>query len=351
MGVVDSTLASSGGGQALVAWAKNNGWTLVPSATTGPAVKYGEYVWKENRGTDTEKNISFGITQSGQPYSINTGNPVQFTGDKAVDAVTGQVLPESPNQNHVIRNIGLIAAGVGGVIAAPIIAGALAGGAGGGGAAAGSAGGAALGGGDIAAGTGLSLGAGAGAGAGTAGTAAAASTPAWLKAATGIGQVVTQAGKGAAEGRLAQNQANVQQDTLAIARARLAAELNAQRITDTNRLDKQVVAGDIQHNIQPFKLSVPGVADSTSVGGYNPSALGPNSRQAGATMSQNALADLVAGKSTGELSTVPQATPQPQASWVSKAMSILGPALQTYGMVNGVDPNDPYSVAKKVGGK
>ncbi len=215
--------------------------------------------------------------------------------------------------------------------------------------------------GGLALGGGLGGGASAGATGGGSGT-ASAGMPSWLKAATMLGGVATSAARGAAEGRIAQNQANVQQDTLAIARARLAAELNAQRIADTNHLNRQVVAGDIQHNIQPFHLSVPGVKDSTSTGGYNVSALGPNSREAGATMSQNALADLVSGKSAGELKP-PPATPQPQASWVSKALGVLGPALSVGGMFAGgapkapgsgfadvapavADPNDPYGLMK-----
>jgi hypothetical protein len=207
--------------------------------------------------------------------------------------------------------------------------------------------------------------AGAGAGVGTGTAAAGASTPAWLKTAlTLAGPIASRAAQGAAEGRIAQNQANVQQDTLAIARARLAAELMADKTTQTNRLNKQVVAGDVQHNLQPFHLTVPGVADSSAVGGFNASALGPNSREAGATLSQNALADLVSGKSVNDPNLkTPQATPQPSPSWVSKALGIIGPALSVGSLVAGAggtpkgnvmidpamttDPNDPLGFLKK----
>ncbi len=280
-------------GQALIDWARNNGWTLTQSATTGPGVKYGDPVWKENRGTDTEKNIHFGITQNGAAYNIDTGQPVTLSSDGHAYNPDGSRLPESPNQNHVIRNIGLAALGIGAGLAVPAIAGALSGGAVGGGGAAVAAGAGATGG--AGAGVGAATGAAAGGAAGGAGAAAgtAAGVGGFATFAKDIGHALTAANAGMASGRVAEAQANQAQNDAAI--REMGANLTKARdqSTATSTDYARQVHGGLLQGLQDFQVTPPpNIHMGTITGGARPSAI-IGAHDIGAGMQRQATLDLL----------------------------------------------------------
>lgn len=162
------------------------------------------------------------------------------------------------------------------------------------------------------------------------------------------GQVGGNAAASAAQGRLAEGQLTQGQDrnALGLYNAQLAAAQQA--INQHSQLAHQAGQGDVMSNVQDVNISgLPSNVHMGNVtGGLRPSLLGPNARQAGQTLSRNALLQLLQGDTN--LPKAPQLTPLPQANGLDKVNAGLGYAGSMAGALSPLfQPKggpQPYSV-------
>ena len=128
------------------------------------------------------------------------------------------------------------------------------------------------------------------------------------------GQVAGNDAAAAAQGRSlqAQLQQNQDRNALGLYQTKLAAAQQA--LNQHSQLASQAARGDLLNNVQDAQITgLPSYIHIGQVsGGLRPSALGPNARQAGATLSRNALLQLLQGDTN--LPTAPNLTPLPEAS-------------------------------------
>jgi hypothetical protein len=151
-----------------------------------------------------------------------------------------------------------------------------------------------------------------------------------------IGQIAGNDAAAAAQGRGMQAQIQQGQDRNAIAlyQAQLAAAKQAMEQNST--LASQAGQGDLMANVQDVQLNnLPASVQGhmpTMTGGLRPSVLGPNARQAGQTLSRNALLQLMQGSSN--LPMAPKMTPMPDASGYDDFSKILARAGSYAGAAN-----------------
>jgi hypothetical protein len=141
-----------------------------------------------------------------------------------------------------------------------------------------------------------------------------------------IGQIAGNDAAAAAQGRGQQAQIQQGQDRNAI-QLYLAQLAAAKQAMDQNsQLAGQAGHGDLMANVQDVQLNnLPASVQGrmpTLTGGLRPSVLGPNARQAGQTLSRNALLQLLQGPTN--MPTAPTMTPMPDASGYDTLSKILG---------------------------
>lgn len=141
----------------------------------------------------------------------------------------------------------------------------------------------------------------------------------------------------AAQGRIAQAQAQNQHDTNALNFFN-SARNNALQTPAV--LAREAAAGDTLNNLRDVQISgLPSYIHVPQIsGGTRPSNLGDNARNAGAALSRNALLQL--GKNSFDLPSMPTQTPLPTAGgwentmgWLGRAGSLANPTLS---ILNGI---------------
>lgn len=97
---------------------------------------------------------------------------------------------------------------------------------------------------------------------------------------------------------------------------------------------QQTARGDLMANVQDARFSRPaGVANISLSGGLRPSALGPNAREAGRTLSNQALSALMSGESFMPITPVGPVdldANMPQESTFDKILGLVGTAGNAY---------------------
>lgn len=146
------------------------------------------------------------------------------------------------------------------------------------------------------------------------------------QALTNVGQVAGNDAAAAASGRAQQGQIQQGQDRNAIGLYDAKLKAAQQALNQNSQLAGQTARGDLLSNVQDVNISgLPsGVHMANMTGGLRPSVLGPNARQAGSTLSRNALLQLMAGPTN--LPTAPSLTPLPDASAYDSLTKNLGRA-------------------------
>lgn len=144
---------------------------------------------------------------------------------------------------------------------------------------------------------------------------------------TGAGQVAGNDAAASAQGRLAQAGAQQAQDRNAIGLFGAKNAAAQQALNQHGQLAQQAAQGDVMSNVQDTQFSgLPSYIHQANIsGGLKPSLLGPNARQAGQTLSRNALMQLMAGDTN--LPKAPELTPLPEASTMdgfNKGLSRVG---------------------------
>jgi hypothetical protein len=142
----------------------------------------------------------------------------------------------------------------------------------------------------------------------------------------------SQARAGAAQAQQTQNSQgiaqNSSQNNVLLQMAQI--ELLRKQMEEANRAGRaqQTVRGDLMANVQDARFSRPaGVPDMALSGGMRPSALGPNSREAGRTLSSQALSALKSGDSfmpINPMGPIDLDANMPQESWFDKLMGGVG---------------------------
>jgi len=164
------------------------------------------------------------------------------------------------------------------------------------------------------------------------------------------GQVAGNAAGASAQGRLAEAQANQNQDRNALS---LFQDKNAQAqqaLNQHSQLAHQAGQGDLMSNVQDVNISgLPSNVHMGNVtGGLRPSLLGPNARQAGQTLSRNALLQLMQGDTN--LPKAPELTPLPQANAMDKINAGLGYAGSMAGAISPLfKPQPPVMYGQQPG--
>lgn len=114
-------------------------------------------------------------------------------------------------------------------------------------------------------------------------------------------------------------------------------EMLRKQMEESNRQNRayQTGRGDLLANVQDVRIDTPGHIPRVNIsGGLRPSALGPNARAAGATLSNEALAALMEGDSfmpTPMQGMVDLDANMPREGWFDKLMGAVGAAGNVYG--------------------
>ncbi len=128
-------------------------------------------------------------------------------------------------------------------------------------------------------------------------------------------------------------------------------ELLRKQMEEANRAGRaqQTVRGDLQANVQDARFSRPtGVPDMALSGGLRPSALGPNAREAGRTLSSQALSALQRGDSFMPLNPtgpIDLSANMPQESWFDKLLAgvgAVGGAVSSYQQTQRADEQQQF---------
>jgi hypothetical protein len=187
----------------------------------------------------------------------------------------------------------------------------------------------------------------------------------WGALAKAGAEIAAAAAASRAKGRAAEGTANQAQDRGVLDRysAEQLAKLGGARIledatqdradrflTDSQKRAQQVGLGDLLANVQDVSLGgMPSYIPHMSFsGGLRPSALGPNARQAGRSLSQQALEAQLSGSDIPNLPDVsqlgtpaPGVTPLPQSGKLDKLLEVLGYAGAGYGAYDEATKDKP----------
>jgi hypothetical protein len=138
------------------------------------------------------------------------------------------------------------------------------------------------------------------------------------------GQVAGGAAAASAAGRAQTAGINQNQDRNALGLYDAQLKGAQQALNQNSQLASQAARGDLMSNVQDVNFTnlPPGVHTAGMTGGLRPSDLGPNARQAGQTLSRNALLQLLQGPTN--LPKAPTLTPLPDANGFDKFNQILG---------------------------